>query len=164
MFTQLAVVWTYQWYHWSNKCRGFEENGCNRVSIRLFRGWWQPDAERFDFDDFVDLSIIVGSSAINNIKNRWITCDFDDLCSGIIDWKRVILGQAHHDGKLPNRVIKVKYSNIRPRLSKSEPESLNVWSNPNRGSGGQIFDFDITGSKLWIIYFMVFIMVLLCIY
>ena len=32
-----------------------------------------------DLDDFVDLSIVVCSSAINNIKDRWITSDFDEL-------------------------------------------------------------------------------------
>ena len=32
-----------------------------------------------DFDDFVDLSIVVYSDAINNIKGRWISSDFDEL-------------------------------------------------------------------------------------
>ena len=32
-----------------------------------------------DFDDFDDLSIVVSSIAINNIKKRWITIDFDEL-------------------------------------------------------------------------------------
>ena len=32
-----------------------------------------------DFHDFVDLSIVVYSDAINNIKDRWITSDFDEL-------------------------------------------------------------------------------------
>jgi len=33
----------------------------------------------FDFDDFVDLSIVVSSVAINNIKRRWITLESDEL-------------------------------------------------------------------------------------
>ena len=32
-----------------------------------------------DFDDFDDLSIVVSSISINNIKKRWITIDFDEL-------------------------------------------------------------------------------------
>jgi hypothetical protein len=32
-----------------------------------------------DFDDFYDLSIVVYSDVINNIKDRWITSDFDEL-------------------------------------------------------------------------------------
>ena len=48
---------------------------------------WQNKEIDFvcDFDDFVDLSIIVYFSAINNIKKRWITIDFDELCDEIID-------------------------------------------------------------------------------
>ena len=38
-----------------------------------------------DFDDFVGLSIVVCSSAINNTKNRWITSDFNELWGGIIN-------------------------------------------------------------------------------
>ena len=41
-----------------------------------------------DFDDFVDLSIVVCSSAINNIKNRWIPYDFDELWSEIVDSRK----------------------------------------------------------------------------
>jgi len=42
---------------------------------------WQDEAVDFvcDFDDFVDLGIVVYSNAINNIKDRWITSDFDEL-------------------------------------------------------------------------------------
>ena len=32
-----------------------------------------------DFDDFDDLSIVALSIAINNIKKRWITVDFDEF-------------------------------------------------------------------------------------
>ena len=42
---------------------------------------WQ-DEERdsvCDFDNFVDLSIVVYCDAINNIKDRWLTSDFDEL-------------------------------------------------------------------------------------
>ena len=31
-----------------------------------------------DFHDFVELSLVVYSIAIKSIKNRWITCDFDE--------------------------------------------------------------------------------------
>jgi hypothetical protein len=48
---------------------------------------WQCESVDFmcDFDDFVDFSIVVCSSAINNIKYRWITSDFDELLGEIID-------------------------------------------------------------------------------
>ena len=38
-----------------------------------------------DFDDFVDLSMIMSSVAINNVKRRWITLDFDELWGEFID-------------------------------------------------------------------------------
>ena len=31
-----------------------------------------------DFCGFVDLSLVVCSITIKSIKNRWITCDFDE--------------------------------------------------------------------------------------
>jgi hypothetical protein len=42
---------------------------------------WQGKSVDFmrDFNDFVDLSIVVYSDAINNINNRWITFDFNEL-------------------------------------------------------------------------------------
>ena len=40
------------------------------------------------FDDFVDLSIVVFSIAISNIKKRWITIDFDELWSEIVNWRK----------------------------------------------------------------------------
>ena len=45
---------------------------------------WQGKSVNFmsDFDDFVDLSILVPSTAINNIKKGWITIDFDELWGG----------------------------------------------------------------------------------
>ena len=50
-----------------------------------------------DFDDFVDLSIVVFSIAINNIKKRWIIIDFDELWDEIVDWKKVTLDQVNHN-------------------------------------------------------------------
>jgi hypothetical protein len=42
---------------------------------------WHGKSVNFisDFDDFVDLSIVVPSTAINNIKKGWVTVDFDEL-------------------------------------------------------------------------------------
>ena len=42
---------------------------------------WQGESADFmcDFNDFINLSIVVSSIAINNIKSRWITIDFDKL-------------------------------------------------------------------------------------
>jgi len=42
---------------------------------------WQGESADFmcDFNDFVDLIIVVSSIAINNIKKGWITIDFDKL-------------------------------------------------------------------------------------
>ena len=42
---------------------------------------WQSEECGFvlDFDDFVDLSIVVCPPAINKIKNIWIGSDFDGL-------------------------------------------------------------------------------------
>ena len=37
------------------------------------------------FDDFVDLSIVVSSIANNNVRNRWIIRDFDELWGEIIN-------------------------------------------------------------------------------
>jgi hypothetical protein len=51
---------------------------------------WQGESADFmcDFDDFVDLSIVVSSTAINNINKRWITFDFDELQGEIVDWRK----------------------------------------------------------------------------
>jgi len=48
---------------------------------------WQGERANFicDFDDFVNLSIVVCPSAINNIKKRWITTDFNELWGKVID-------------------------------------------------------------------------------
>ena len=48
---------------------------------------WQSEEYDFvlEFDDFVDLSIIVSSIANNNVRNRWIICDFDELWGEIIN-------------------------------------------------------------------------------
>ena len=63
------------------------------MTIRFFRQslstlvTWQD--EEIDlicgFDDFINLSIIVSSIVINNIKKRWITCNCDELRSEIVD-------------------------------------------------------------------------------
>jgi len=37
------------------------------------------------FDDFVDLSVVVFSIAISNIKRSWITIDFSELRSEIVN-------------------------------------------------------------------------------
>ena len=51
--------------------------------MKIFQGVmiWQDEGIDFvcDFDDFVDLSIVVFFIAINNIKKRWIIIDFDEL-------------------------------------------------------------------------------------
>ena len=48
---------------------------------------WQYESAdfMFAFDDFVDLSIVVFSIEISNIKKRWITIDFDVLWSEIVN-------------------------------------------------------------------------------
>jgi len=55
---------------------------------------WQDESADLtcDFDDFVNLSIVVCSSAINNIKKRWITTDFNELWGKVVDCKKSILG------------------------------------------------------------------------
>ncbi len=42
---------------------------------------WQSEEYDFvlEFDDFIDLSIVVSSIANNNVRNRWIICDFNDF-------------------------------------------------------------------------------------
>ena len=51
--------------------------------MKIFQGvmTWQDEGIDFvcDFEDFVDLSIVVFSIAINKIKKRWIIIDFDEL-------------------------------------------------------------------------------------
>ena len=37
------------------------------------------------FHVFVDLSLVVCSIAIRNIKTRWITCEIDELWGGFVD-------------------------------------------------------------------------------
>ena len=56
-------------------------------------------SQKTHFDDFINLSIIVYSSAINDIKKRWITTDFNELWGEIVIEKKSILGRARHDSK-----------------------------------------------------------------
>ena len=54
-----------------------------RNEVKIFQGpmTWRHIKCNFvcDFDDFDDLSIVAPSIAINNIKKRWITIDFDEI-------------------------------------------------------------------------------------
>jgi len=53
------------------------------TEVKLFQGLmtWHHTKHDFicNFDDFDDLNIVVSSIAINNIKKRWITIDFDEI-------------------------------------------------------------------------------------
>jgi hypothetical protein len=70
--------------------------------------WWLKEGCRFfrvddmttfgdnfilNFHVFVDLSLVVCSIAIKNIKNRWITLEIDEVWGGFIDWKNRGFGQ-----------------------------------------------------------------------
>ena len=57
---------------------------------------WQDESIDFmcDFDDFIDLNVVVCSDAINNIKNKWIASDFDELYDEIIDWRKELDGHV----------------------------------------------------------------------
>ena len=56
-------------------------------------------SQKMHFDDFINLSIVVCSNAINDIKKKWITIDFNELWGEIVIEKKSILGRARHDGK-----------------------------------------------------------------
>src|SRR5437667_12855543 len=88
------------------------------------------------FDDFVDLSIVVFSIAISNIKKRWITIDFDELWSE----EKVILAMMNKPAKPRcagktraaehsppfRRIFEYSTSNVRLRFIIPELESLNI--------------------------------------
>ena len=67
-----------------------------------------------NFDDFVVLSIVVYSSAINDIKTGRLPLISMNFGLESSTGKRVIL--TSFDDKLPNQAIEVKYSNIRLRM------------------------------------------------
>ena len=49
---------------------------------QIFRSWWRDNTSAdfmYAFDAFIDLSIVVFSIVISNIKKRWIIIDFDEL-------------------------------------------------------------------------------------
>jgi hypothetical protein len=80
-----------------------------------------------NFYDFIDLSVVVPSIAINNIRKGWITIDFDELCwncqlrtsdslveliTTVGGWHLCLIGELR--------------SNVRARLVEPELASLEI--------------------------------------